>query len=122
MADTTTKTRVRRLNGEKIRPSASTVPRSLTKQAARIALPNSVMLKPSSSITAYTTASDGGGAQERRHKTGEADDERFLPLEAKDRGIELGAGQEREHDRAGPGQERDPRRRCADPAEPEGDP
>src|SRR5438105_4211466 len=39
---TTTNTSVRIVKGEKIRPSAITVPRSLMKQAVRIALPNSV--------------------------------------------------------------------------------
>ena len=50
--DTATKTSVRSVKGEKIRPSAITVPRSLMKQAARMVLPYSVVLKPSSSITA----------------------------------------------------------------------
>jgi hypothetical protein len=43
---------VRTVNGEKINPSAMTVPRSFTKHAARIALPKSVLLNPSSSMTA----------------------------------------------------------------------
>ena len=46
------------VNGEKIIPSAITVPTSLIKHAARIDLPYSVTLKPSSSITAYTTATE----------------------------------------------------------------
>src|ERR1700679_1548407 len=56
--ETPTKMSVLIVNGEKISPSAMTVPRSLMKHAARIALPYSVVLKPSSSITAYTTATD----------------------------------------------------------------
>ncbi len=40
------------VNGAKMRPSATTVPRSVTKQAAKIVLPYSVLLKPNSSITA----------------------------------------------------------------------
>src|ERR1700691_1313957 len=56
--ETTTKISVLMVNGEKINPSAITVPRSLMKQAARIAFPYSVTLKPSSNITAYTTATD----------------------------------------------------------------
>jgi len=55
---TTTKITVRIVNGEKIRPRAMTVPRSFTKHAARIAFPNSVLLRPSSNITAYTTATE----------------------------------------------------------------
>src|SRR5271156_4158834 len=55
---TTTKITVRMVNGEKMRPKAMTVPKSFTKQAARIAFPNSVLLRPSSSITAYTTATE----------------------------------------------------------------
>jgi len=47
-----TKTSVRGVNGAKISASASTVPRSLTKQAARMALPYSVRFSPSSSMTA----------------------------------------------------------------------
>src|SRR5271170_8254272 len=54
----TTNTTVFRVKGEKISPRAITVPRSLTKHAARMALPNSVTLKPISSITAYTTATE----------------------------------------------------------------
>src|ERR1035438_7661232 len=53
-----TKIRVLMVNGEKISPKAITVPRSLMKQAARMDLPYSVTLKPSSSITAYTTATE----------------------------------------------------------------
>jgi len=56
--ETTRKISVFMVNGEKINPSAITVPRSLMKQAARIALPYSVTLNPSSSITAYTTATE----------------------------------------------------------------
>jgi hypothetical protein len=55
---TTTKISVFIVKGEKIRPNAMTVPRSLIKQAARIAFPNSVTLKPNSSMTAYTTATE----------------------------------------------------------------
>ena len=51
-ADTTTKTSVRSVNGEKMSPRARTVPRSFTKHAARMALPYSVTLNPSSSMTA----------------------------------------------------------------------
>ena len=40
------------VNGAKIRPSATTVPRSVIKQAARMVLPYSVVLKPNSIITA----------------------------------------------------------------------
>ncbi|HET7107401.1 MAG TPA: hypothetical protein VFI38_11375 [Candidatus Acidoferrum sp.] len=54
----TKKITVRIVNGEKINPSAITAPRSFTKHAARIAFPNSVLCKPSSSITAYTTATE----------------------------------------------------------------
>jgi hypothetical protein len=39
-------------------PNASTVPKSLTKHAARIILPNSVWFGPVSIITAYTTATE----------------------------------------------------------------
>src|ERR1700690_1138257 len=46
------------VKGAKIRPRAMTVPRSVIKQAARIVFPNSVLFRPSSSITAYTTATD----------------------------------------------------------------
>src|ERR1039458_263960 len=52
----TTKISVRMVNGAKIKPSAITVPRSFTKQAARMPLPKSVRFKPSSSMTEYTTA------------------------------------------------------------------
>ena len=52
------KIRVLMVKGEKISPSAITVPRSLMKQAARIDLPKSVLLNPSSSMTAYTTATE----------------------------------------------------------------
>lgn len=51
-AETPTNTAVFLVNGEKMRPRAITVPRSLMKQEARIALPYSVTLKPSSSMTA----------------------------------------------------------------------
>src|SRR5438105_137980 len=51
-------TNVRMVNGEKIKPSAITVPRSFTKHAARIPLPKVVRLNPNSSMTAYTTATD----------------------------------------------------------------
>jgi len=40
------------VNGAKISPSATTVPRSVTKQAARMILPYSAVLNPNSSITA----------------------------------------------------------------------
>ncbi len=43
---------VRQVNGAKMSPSAMTVPRSFTKQAPRIPLPKSVLLKPVSSMTA----------------------------------------------------------------------
>src|ERR1035437_352048 len=56
--ETTTKISVLMVNGEKINPNAITVPRSLMKQAARMDLPYSATLKPSSSITAYTTATE----------------------------------------------------------------
>src|ERR1039458_3664784 len=56
--DTTTKISVLMVNGEKINPSATTVPMSLMKQAARIDLPYSVTLKPSSSINAETTGAE----------------------------------------------------------------
>jgi hypothetical protein len=39
-------------------PRARTVPRSVTKQAARISLPRSTRLRAVSTITAYTTATD----------------------------------------------------------------
>lgn len=51
-AETATNARVRRVNGEKMSERARTVPRSFTKQAAKMALPYSVRLSPSSSITA----------------------------------------------------------------------
>jgi hypothetical protein len=41
---------VRVVNGAKINPSATTVPKS--KHAARTAFPNPVLLRPSSSMTA----------------------------------------------------------------------
>ncbi|MCY1548206.1 hypothetical protein D9M68_843020 [compost metagenome] len=47
-----TKLTVFRVNGAKISPSATTVARSVTKQAASTTLPNSVVLISSSSITA----------------------------------------------------------------------
>ena len=46
------------MNGAKINPSATTVPRSVTKHAANMVLPYSVVLKPNSIITAYTTATE----------------------------------------------------------------
>src|SRR5580658_8969285 len=55
---TPTKMSVLSVKGEKINPKAMTVPRSLTKHEARIAFPYSVVLNPSSSITAYTTATE----------------------------------------------------------------
>src|SRR5271170_8274866 len=55
---TTTKTSVRNVNGAKMSPNAMTVPKSLTKQAARMAFPKSVVLNPSSNMTAYTTATE----------------------------------------------------------------
>src|ERR1035438_9360421 len=55
---TTTKMTVLMVKGAKIRPSAITVPRSFTKQEARMPFPKSVSLKPVSSITAYTTATE----------------------------------------------------------------
>ena len=55
---TTMKITVLIVNGEKIRPRAMTVPRSFTKQAARMAFPKSVTLNPSSNMTAYTTATE----------------------------------------------------------------
>ena len=39
-------------------PSAITVPRSVTKHAARMSLPSGVSLRPVSTITAYTTATE----------------------------------------------------------------
>ena len=39
------------VKGEKMRPNAMTVPRSLMKQAARMAFPYVVRLNPSSSMT-----------------------------------------------------------------------
>src|ERR1039457_2059971 len=53
-----TKINVRIVKGAKMRPSAITVPRSFTKQAARMPLPKSVRLRPNSSMTAYTTATE----------------------------------------------------------------
>src|ERR1700689_2504330 len=55
---TAMKTNVFTVKGEKISPSAITVPRSFTKQAASTAFPKSVTLKPSSNMTAYTTATE----------------------------------------------------------------
>ena len=49
---TTTLTSVCSVKGAKTNPRKMTVPRSLMKQAARMALPKSVLFKPSSSITA----------------------------------------------------------------------
>jgi hypothetical protein len=46
------KTTVRNVNGAKISPSAITVPRSFTKQAARIPFPKLVSLNPVSNMTA----------------------------------------------------------------------
>ena len=51
-----------------------------------------------------------GRAQERSHESSETDDERFLPLQSKHIGIQLGAGEERQDDGAGPGEKRDPGR------------
>lgn len=49
-------TRVFEVNGAKMSPQAITVPRSLIKQVPRMPLPYSLLLKPVSSMTAYTTA------------------------------------------------------------------
>ena len=46
------KTTVFQVNGANMSPRAMTVPRSVTKQAPRMPLPNSVLLKPVSSMTA----------------------------------------------------------------------
>ena len=51
-----------------------------------------------------------GRAQERCHESSETDDERFVPLQSKHIGIQLGAGEERQDDGAGPGEKRDPGR------------
>jgi hypothetical protein len=51
-----TKITVLKVKGENKSPSAITVPRSFTKHEPRIPFPNSVLLRPVSSITAYTTA------------------------------------------------------------------
>ena len=51
-------TRSQRLKSAKKAPSARTVPRSVTKQAARIIFPRLVRLRPVSTITAYTTATE----------------------------------------------------------------
>ena len=50
-ASATTKSSVFQVKGAKTRPSVTTVPRSVMKQAARIVLPKSVRLKPYSIIT-----------------------------------------------------------------------
>lgn len=41
-----------------MRPSAPTDMRSVTKQATKIVLPYSVVLKPNSSVTVYTMAAE----------------------------------------------------------------
>src|SRR5271163_4817756 len=46
------------VNGANMRPRATTVPRSLMKQAASTVLPYSVTLNPYSNMTAYTTATE----------------------------------------------------------------
>jgi len=46
------------VNGANMKPSASTVARSVMKQAASTVLPYSVLFKPNSSITEYTTATE----------------------------------------------------------------
>src|SRR5439155_179825 len=51
-------TRSQRLKSAKKAPSARTVPRSVTKQAARIIFPRLVRLRPVSTITAYITATE----------------------------------------------------------------
>src|SRR5262249_14090834 len=53
-----TNTSVLTVKGAKINPNATTVPRSVMKHAPSTVLPYSVVLKPNSIITAYTTATD----------------------------------------------------------------
>ena len=71
------------VKGAKISPRAITVARSVTKQAARTVFPYPVVLIPSSSITAYTTATDvvdmaipasqlASGVQPRHHQASAA--------------------------------------------------
>jgi hypothetical protein len=122
MAETPTKISVFNVNGEKMSPSAITVPRSFTKHAARMALPYSVTLNPSSSITAYTTATEVVESAtpasqldmidqcNRKCATAAQPRNGFTPLGLKDGWIKFSASQKREHDRPRSRQEADPLR------------
>ena len=59
-------------------------------------------------IPAEEVAGHCGCAEERCEEAGQADDGGLLPLESEDARVQLGAGQEREHDGAGPGQKGHP--------------
>src|SRR5260370_16522575 len=58
MTTTPRNTNVFTVNGAKMKPNATTVARSVMKQAAKTTLPYAVAFNPNSSITAYTTATD----------------------------------------------------------------
>src|ERR1700741_1163668 len=114
-----------------------TVPRSLMKHAARMALPKSVVLNLSSSMTAYTTATevvgeghtgqptgarapmknvagDGSAAEKWAEKADHAHHAGFFPFGAEDDRIELGASEKREHDSACAGEKGNPFGSCAE--------
>jgi hypothetical protein len=103
------------------------------KQAARIAYPYSVTLKPSSNITAYTTATDvveratpqsqvgmmgpmqrimcdRGATEKGTEEPREANDRSFSPLDFENGRIEFRTGKERQDDCASSSQESDPLR------------
>src|ERR1700686_3781912 len=120
------KTNVLIVNGAKISPSATAVPRSVTKQAARMVLPYSVVLnhgiddgnrrgghcnagKPTRhQLPAKQVMGRGREPQKGKDEARKSDRRGLLPFEPEHLRIKLGSREKGQHDRAQAGQELHP--------------